>query len=119
MFCGFLVKFAYAFDRRAELYADVVLAALRNKLARSHLEARMIDGKYEYQSSFAKKYVAEGEARGEARGEAKAVLAVLETRGIMVPDGARARIEGCADLSQLEKWVQLAVTVRSVDELFD
>ena len=102
-------------DERAQLYADMVLAALQSELARSHLEARMIAEKYEYQSSFAKKYVAEGEARGEA----KAVIAVLDARGIAVSDEARARIEGCSDPSQLEKWVRLAVTARAVDELFD
>jgi hypothetical protein len=62
---------------------------------------------YEYQSDFAKRYVAqgeargraegeargraEGEARGRAEGEARGVLTVLAARGIAVPDDVRAR----------------------------
>jgi len=39
---------------------------------------------YRYQSEFALRYVKEGEAIGEARGEARAVLMILETRGVAV-----------------------------------
>ncbi|MFL6054046.1 MAG: hypothetical protein ACJ72W_14185 [Actinoallomurus sp.] len=117
-------------DERARLYADVVLAALRTEHARSYLEARMIAEKYEYQSSFAKKYFADGEAHGEARGEARgvsrgrrigevdAILAVLDARGITITDEQRVRIEECTDLPQLQKWVRLAAVACSADELF-
>jgi hypothetical protein len=106
-------------DERAQLYADVVLAALQTEYARSYLEGLLIAEKYEYQSSFAKRYFAEGEARGEARGEAKAILAVLDVRGVALTGEQRARIEECLDLSQLQKWVRLAAVAGSADELFD
>ncbi|WP_285487082.1 hypothetical protein, partial [Amycolatopsis taiwanensis] len=65
---------------------------------------------YEYKSEFVRKYIhqgrAEGEAKGRAEGEAKAVLAVLESRGIEVPEQARERISGCTDLDQLEGWIR-------------
>jgi predicted transposase YdaD len=91
----------------------------------------MRTGKYEYQSEFARHYVAqgraegeargraEGEAHGEARGEARGVIAVLEARGLAISDAARARILGCTDLATLDRWVRRAVTVGAVDELFD
>jgi hypothetical protein len=45
---------------------------------------------------------AEGEAKGRAEGEARLVLAVLDARGIDIPDDARARITRCSDPDQLE-----------------
>jgi hypothetical protein len=70
----------------------------------------MITGTYEYQSDFAKKYVAEGEA--------KAIIEVLTARGIAVPDDARERILSCTDLTRLGTWIRLAVTADSIDALF-
>jgi hypothetical protein len=78
----------------------------------------MITQKYEYQSDFARRYFGQGKAEGKAEGEAKAVLAVLATRGIEVPDDARARITSCTDLDQLETWVRRAVTAHCVHDLF-
>ena len=43
-----------------------------NEVTRRALEDLMANGHYEYQSDFAKKYVAEGGARGEAKGRARA-----------------------------------------------
>ena len=105
----------------AGLYADVVLAALP-AAARDYLEALMTTT-YEYQSDFARRYFnqgrAEGEAEGQARGEAKAVLAILDARGVEVPDEVREDIAGCTDLDQLDTWVRRAVTANKVHELFD
>jgi len=106
---------------RVGLYADVVLAALP-AAARAHLEELMKIGTYEYQSDFARRYFsqgrAEGKAEGEASGEAKALLAVLATRGIDVPESARERITACTDPEQLESWVRRAVTITDIDKLF-
>jgi hypothetical protein len=59
-----------------------------------------------------------GEAVGEARGEAKAVLAVLEARGLVPTEQQRRRILDCTDLKQLNSWVRNAVTLVDVEELF-
>jgi hypothetical protein len=101
-------------ESRATLYSDVVFAALP-AAARRTLEAMMTTRTYEYQSDFVRRYVFQGRAEGEA----DAVLTFLETRGIPVPDEARARITGCTDLDQLKTWVRRAVTAATVDELFD
>ena len=99
-------------DDRARTYADLVLAAL-SKAARRAMEALMQSG-YEYQSDFAKKYVAEGRAESKAED----VLAVLRARDVKVSAAAEERISECADLKQLGQWIVLAATVSRVEELF-
>ena len=67
--------------------------------ARAILEALMASGNYQYQSDFARRYVAQGEASGRAH----ALLAVLAARGIEVPDGTRVQIVACVDLTRLDR----------------
>ena len=100
-------------EDRSRLYTDIVLASL-SEAARRALEEQMSTGRYEYQSEFARKYVAEGKAEGRAA----AVLAVLEARRIVVSTEAAARITSCTDIATLDAWVRRAATARSVDELF-
>ncbi len=108
-------------DERARLYADVVMASL-GKAVRHALEEMMASEGYEYQSEFARRYVAKGEAKGEAKGRAEgrasAVLTVLRARNIDVGPEAEQRILGCADLDQLDEWTRRAVTAQSAAELF-
>jgi hypothetical protein len=101
---------------RAKLYADLVLASV-SEAARAILEAVMASGNYEYQSDFARRYVAqgvaEGQAIGEAKGRAHAILAVLTERRVLVPEDVRAQITQCADLALLDRWLARAVTADS------
>ncbi len=107
-------------DERARLYADLVLLSV-DEAARAILEALMASGNYEYQSDFARRYVAEGVAQGRAQGEAKgrahAVLSVLSARRIEVPDAVRARIAACANLALLDTWLARAVTAQSASDV--
>lgn len=112
---------------RGALYDDTVLAELP-KSARTYLqEIVMTAHAYPYQSDFARQYFtrgqteghAEGLAEGEARGEAKALLTVLEARGIRITKSARARITDCTDLGQLDAWLRRATTVDKAEDLFD
>jgi len=102
----------------ATRYADYVLTALPVAF-RSYLEAFMNTTTHPYQSDFARRYYDAGEAKGEARGEARAVLAVLDARGIEVPDPVREDITSCTDLDQLDTWIRRAVTANKVQDLFD
>jgi hypothetical protein len=61
---------------------------------------------------------AEGKAEREVGGEARALLLLLDVRGIAVPDDARARIAGCRDLAQLEQWLRRAAASTTADEIF-
>ncbi len=61
----------------------------------------------------------EGLEEGRAEGEIDAIFNVLDVRGLDISDDTRERICQCNDLNQLKTWVRKAVTVTSVDELFD
>lgn len=71
----------------------------------------------EYRSELLRKLAAQHEERGEARGEGRAVLTVLEARGIPVPAAVREQILACTDLAQLETWLRHAVTATTADDL--
>ncbi|MEP7121427.1 MAG: hypothetical protein ABJE95_10975 [Byssovorax sp.] len=77
-------------------------------MARRALEA-MMKG-YEYQSDFAKKYVAHGEARS--------LLIALRVRGIAVPDATRERIQAQRDSEQLDRWLEKAMVATSLADVF-
>ncbi len=87
----------------------------------------MANGTYQYQSAFAKRYVAqgraEGEAEGEARGEAKglreAVARVLAARKLALSELGRTRLASCSDVATLTAWLERAVTAASEAEVFE
>jgi hypothetical protein len=86
----------------------------------------MIKG-YEYQSDFAKKYVAQGHAEGRTEGRAEGraeeaarnLLTVLRVRGLTVPDAVRERILAQRDLELLERWLEKAAVAASVAAVID
>src|SRR5262249_40927282 len=107
-------------DDRARFYYDLVYNSL-NEAARRALEA-MMKG-YEYQSDFAKKYVAQGRTEGRAEGRAEEaarnLLTVLRVRGIAVPDAFRERILAQKDPERLERWLEKAALASSVTAILD
>jgi hypothetical protein len=103
-------------DERARFYGDLVLNSL-NEAARRALEA-MMKG-YEYQSDFAKKYVAQGRTEGRVEEAAHAVLTALRVRGIAVPEAARERILAQKEPETLERWLERAIVAASFAEVLD
>jgi hypothetical protein len=99
-------------EDRARLYYDLVYNSL-NEAARRAMEA-MMKG-YEYQSDFAKKYVAQGRTEEAARN----LLTVLRARGIAVPDDFRERILAQKDPELLERWLERAAVAASVTSVID
>jgi hypothetical protein len=99
-----------------ELYTDFLRAVLP-AAARDCLEEFMPIAGYQLQSDFARRQIREGEARGEARGEAKALLMILDARGVSVPEEVRARIAECTDLDRLASWVRRAATAEKIGDL--
>jgi Domain of unknown function (DUF4351) len=69
---------------------------------------------YEYQSDFAKKYVAQGHKEGERA----LLLRQLRTRFGELPAAAVARVEG-AEMAVLERWGERVLTAKSLAEVFD
>lgn len=55
---------------------------------------------------------------GTARGEARALLKILAQRGLAVSDNQRRRISECVSLATLDRWLDRALSVTSVDEMF-
>jgi hypothetical protein len=105
-------------DERVRLYPDLIYSALCDAM-RAKVEAIMNSGTYEYQSDFARKYVAQGRAEGRAFGEATAVLSVLEARHHVVTEEQKKQILACTDLEVLDRWLRKAVVLSSVEELFE
>lgn len=111
-------------DEKAQFYYDLIWASLA-EASRQALEAMMQSGTYQYQSEFARKYVAEGqakgeaigEARGEARGEAKALLKILSARSLSVTPEQESCILECQDLNMLGTWLQRAISASTVAEI--
>ncbi|HEX2570386.1 MAG TPA: hypothetical protein VH877_12585 [Polyangia bacterium] len=120
---------------RQGFYYDVVLRSLNEATRRALQEELMQSGKYEYQSDFARTYLAKGRAEGEAKGRseglaagraeglaagrAEALLVVLAARRMEVDASTRERILGCADATLLERWIARATTASSLSEVFE
>jgi hypothetical protein len=103
-------------EERARFYLDLLLNSV-NEATRRALEA-MMKG-YEYQSEFAKKYVAQGRDQGRAEEAARNLLTVLRVRGISVPDAARERILAEKDPERLERWLEKAIAANSLADVLD
>jgi hypothetical protein len=112
---------AHLDDEKARTYLDLLYSNL-GELAREALEAVMTQGKWEYRSDFAKKYVAQGHAEGRAEGRAdqarRSLRAVVEARAIRLSDEGQARIDACDDPATLERWAARAALASTEDEIF-
>jgi len=114
---------------RGVLYPDLILAML-GEVARAIVEQIMNKGTYQFQSDFARKYIAlgkaegeaEGEARGEARGkvvgEAQLLLKQLRFKGFTVSPELVARVESCQDLAVLDLWAERVLSASTLDDVF-
>jgi hypothetical protein len=74
---------------------------------------------YEYQSDFARKYVAQGRAEGRTEGLALSLLDVLRARGLAVPDAVREHILAQKEPERLRRWLEKAVVADSVAAVID
>jgi hypothetical protein len=105
---------------QATLYIDLVLMVLP-AAARVWLEEFMTTTPFRYQSEFALRYFgqgkAEGKVEGKVEGEANALLAILDARGIAVPDDVRAEIAACTDIDQLDAWIRRAATADRIEDV--
>ncbi|NUN16623.1 MAG: hypothetical protein HUU55_23600, partial [Myxococcales bacterium] len=60
----------------------------------------------------------EGIAKEVAEGEAKAILTILEVRGLTITEEQRSKVTNTTDLDQLNRWLKQAVLANTTDELF-
>jgi hypothetical protein len=99
------------------LYLDLVLASL-SEAAKRELKA-MDPAKYEYQSDFAKQYIAlgkeEGRHEGSVQGRAELVSRLLARRFGALPAAAAERLSA-ASAAELDAIGERLLTAESLDE---
>jgi hypothetical protein len=108
---------------RSKLYCDMILNSL-SEAARSALMT-MDARKYEYQSEFARRYVAQGVeqgvaqgmAQGETRGRAALIARQLTLRFGALSDEAQARIQR-ASITELDAMGERLLTAQSLADVF-
>jgi len=71
----------------------------------------------DWQSHFAKKHRDEARTEGRIEGRAEALLMVLRARGLLVETKHEEQIRACGNVAQLDRWLQRAAAVSSLDEL--
>ncbi|WP_438035774.1 hypothetical protein [Sorangium sp. So ce204] len=108
---AFLAAVVELGEERRAVYGDLVLSSL-NEAARRRLEAMMKAG-YQFQSEFARSYV----AKGKIEAKAQDVLAFLEARGLEIPADVRERVLASTDLDELDRWIRRAAVIRDAREL--
>ena len=107
---------------RSRLYLDLILISL-SKTAPEVLEAAMNSLGYEYQSDFARRYVAQGRAEGQAEGRIEGktegrmeiVLKQLALRFGPLTEAAQCLVRG-ADVAQLDALAERVLTARTLEE---
>ena len=105
---------------RWKLYFDLVMTSLSGA-ARRKLQA-MDPAKYQFQSAFAKRYVAMGEAQGKARGRlegrAELIVKLLALRFGTVPEETRRFVETVAT-AKLDEIAERLLTAATIEEALD
>jgi Domain of unknown function (DUF4351) len=99
---------------RSRLYHDVILISLSQN-APEALEATMNSLGYEYQSDFARRYVAQGKAEGRAEGRVELILKLLALRFGPLTEAARTRVSGAQDV-QLDALAERMLVARTLEE---
>ena len=94
-----------------------MIDATLSKAARKALE-EMSPNTVKFFSDSQRKLFAEGVVKGVVKGGAEAVLKILARRRIAVSDVQRVQILECTDPGVVDRWIDQAVVVSSVDELF-
>jgi len=111
---------------RSVMYFDLIYASLSEAARKSFLS--MDPAKYEFQSDFAKRYIAQGELlgekrgeqrgelRGEQRGRAQMLVSLLNIKFGPLDRETVALVEG-ASLEELKFWAERVLDARSLDEV--
>jgi hypothetical protein len=101
---------------RSTLYFDLVATSL-SEAARKALQS-MDPAKYEYQSEFARRYIAEGKAEGKAEGRSELLLKLLTLRFGRLPDDLCERIR-TARIEEIEVFAERVLTATNLDQVFN
>jgi hypothetical protein len=102
-------------EDRSKLYFDLIMNSL-SEAARQELRTMDLST-YEYQSDFAKHYVAQGVAEGEIRGRAALVMRQLTARFGAASADARSQILALSS-AELDLVGERLLTARTLEEAF-
>jgi hypothetical protein len=112
----------------AGVYAQLIYGALRAPMRKVMEELIMHHSTYGEITlpPFMQKFVDQGEAKGEAKGRAKGeaqakrevLFKLIARAGLDLDSAERTRIEGCADVALLDRWIDNAFDAKSVAALF-
>jgi hypothetical protein len=95
----------------AGYFAEFTEVGLGDTTARKAWRALMSTQNYPY--AFQRR------AAAEAKGKAKAVLRILDRRGVHLPEPLRDQIVSCLDTTVLDAWIDLAVTIALIEDVAD
>jgi hypothetical protein len=59
-----------------------------------------------------------GKVQGKAEGKAESLMVILRRRGMAITEEQQHRIAACTDLITLDRWLDRALSITSIDELF-
>ena len=59
----------------------------------------------------------EGKTEGKAEGKAEALVMILKQRGLAMSEEQQHQLVTCTDLPTLDRWLDRALSVTSLDEL--
>jgi hypothetical protein len=99
---------------RSTLYFDLVVASLSEAVRKSF--QAMDRAKYEYQSDFAKRYVAEGRAEGEVHGRTTVLLKQLTLKFGPLATDTIDRVQH-ASTEELDRWTERILSAASLDDV--
>jgi hypothetical protein len=100
---------------RSRLYIDSILISLSAN-APEAIEATMNSLGFEYQSDFARRYVAQGKAEGKAERGMEIILKLLASRFGPLTEVVHARIR-CADNAQIDTMADRMLTAQTLEEV--
>lgn len=102
---------------KVDSYYDVVWSALPAPAQTQWEEFMTLAIRREYRNPALREAAAKGKAEGKAEGQARAILLVLESRGVPVADDARERVLACTDPDQLDTWLRRAVSATTTADV--
>jgi Domain of unknown function (DUF4351) len=99
---------------RSRLYIDLVLISLSKSVRREVLQAMNSLG-FEYQSDFARHYVAQGREEGKTEGRVEIVLKLLTLRFGPLTEADRTRVRGALG-AQLDAVAERMLSAQTLEE---
>ena len=100
---------------RSRLYLDLILITLLES-APEAIEATMNSLGFEYQSDFARRYVAQGRAEGKAEGRVEMILKLLFLRFGPLTEAVQDHVRRARD-AQIDAVAERMLTAQTLDEV--